>query len=98
MNAQLSQAGMYSCTAQTVVDSASASAKLVVRGKMRHSSVLWLVSPDQFITRERKTLKERNTVDLRFGHPEITDFFFTTHFGRLSNKYNVGEQCGFPLM
>lgn len=31
-NAQLSQAGMYTCTAQTVVDSASASAKLVVRG------------------------------------------------------------------
>lgn len=34
VNAQLSQAGMYTCTAQTVVDSASASAKLVVRGKM----------------------------------------------------------------
>ena len=33
VNAQLSQAGMYTCTAQTVVDSASASAKLVVRGK-----------------------------------------------------------------
>uniref|UniRef100_A0A8C9ZH30 Contactin 2 n=1 Tax=Sander lucioperca TaxID=283035 RepID=A0A8C9ZH30_SANLU len=32
VNAQLSQAGMYMCTAQTVVDSASASAKLVVRG------------------------------------------------------------------
>uniref|UniRef100_A0AAQ5Z4P4 Contactin 2 n=1 Tax=Amphiprion ocellaris TaxID=80972 RepID=A0AAQ5Z4P4_AMPOC len=32
VNAQLSQAGMYTCTAQTVVDSASASAKLVVRG------------------------------------------------------------------
>uniref|UniRef100_H3CKT9 Contactin-3 n=1 Tax=Tetraodon nigroviridis TaxID=99883 RepID=H3CKT9_TETNG len=31
-NAQLSQAGMYTCTAQTVVDSASAAAKLVVRG------------------------------------------------------------------
>ncbi|KAJ7999515.1 hypothetical protein DPEC_G00195230 [Dallia pectoralis] len=32
VNGQLSQAGTYSCTAQTVVDSASASAKLVVRG------------------------------------------------------------------
>uniref|UniRef100_A0A671VAG3 Contactin 2 n=1 Tax=Sparus aurata TaxID=8175 RepID=A0A671VAG3_SPAAU len=32
VNTQLSQAGMYTCTAQTVVDSASASAKLVVRG------------------------------------------------------------------
>ncbi|XP_041837223.1 contactin-2 [Melanotaenia boesemani] len=31
-NAQMSQAGTFSCTAQTVVDSASASAKLVVRG------------------------------------------------------------------
>lgn len=31
-NAQLSQAGMYTCTAQTVVDGASATAKLVVRG------------------------------------------------------------------
>lgn len=31
-NAQLSQAGMYTCTAQTVVDGASAAAKLVVRG------------------------------------------------------------------
>lgn len=33
VNAQLSQAGMYTCTAQTVVDSAAASAKLVVRGE-----------------------------------------------------------------
>lgn len=33
VNAQLSQAGMYTCTAQTVVDSAFASAKLVVRGE-----------------------------------------------------------------
>lgn len=33
VNAQLSQAGMYTCTAQTVVDSALAAAKLVVRGK-----------------------------------------------------------------
>ncbi|KAM8867926.1 LOW QUALITY PROTEIN: contactin-2 [Synchiropus picturatus] len=32
VDAQLNQAGVYSCTAQTVVDSASASAKLVVRG------------------------------------------------------------------
>ncbi|KAM9364890.1 contactin-2 [Pholidichthys leucotaenia] len=32
VNALLSQAGTYSCTAQTVVDSSSASAKLVVRG------------------------------------------------------------------
>uniref|UniRef100_A0A6Q2XPU7 Contactin 2 n=1 Tax=Esox lucius TaxID=8010 RepID=A0A6Q2XPU7_ESOLU len=32
MNGQLNQAGTYSCTAQTVVDSATASAKLVVRG------------------------------------------------------------------
>uniref|UniRef100_A0A674PHP7 Contactin-3 n=1 Tax=Takifugu rubripes TaxID=31033 RepID=A0A674PHP7_TAKRU len=32
LNAQLSQAGVYTCTAQTVVDSASAVAKLVVRG------------------------------------------------------------------
>lgn len=32
-NAQLSQAGVYTCTAQTVVDSAAASAKLVVRGE-----------------------------------------------------------------
>lgn len=32
MNAQLNQAGMYTCSAQTVVDSASAVAKLVVRG------------------------------------------------------------------
>ncbi|XP_056128734.1 contactin-2 [Lampris incognitus] len=32
VSGQLSQAGMYTCTAQTVVDSASASAKLVVRG------------------------------------------------------------------
>ncbi|KAK5871878.1 hypothetical protein PBY51_012619 [Eleginops maclovinus] len=32
VNTQLSQAGMYTCTAQTVVDSASAAAKLVVRG------------------------------------------------------------------
>uniref|UniRef100_A0A4W5QXA6 Contactin 2 n=1 Tax=Hucho hucho TaxID=62062 RepID=A0A4W5QXA6_9TELE len=32
VSGQLSQAGTYSCTAQTVVDSASASAKLVVRG------------------------------------------------------------------
>uniref|UniRef100_A0A3Q3NFI7 Contactin 2 n=1 Tax=Mastacembelus armatus TaxID=205130 RepID=A0A3Q3NFI7_9TELE len=31
-NTKLSQAGIYTCTAQTVVDSASASAKLVVRG------------------------------------------------------------------
>uniref|UniRef100_A0A8C5EC44 Contactin 2 n=1 Tax=Gouania willdenowi TaxID=441366 RepID=A0A8C5EC44_GOUWI len=31
-NAQLSQAGVYTCTAQTVVDSSSALAKLVVRG------------------------------------------------------------------
>ena len=37
VNTQLSQAGMYTCTAQTVVDSASASAKLVVRGKMHQS-------------------------------------------------------------
>lgn len=34
VNAQLSHAGMYTCTAQTVVDSALASAKLVVRGKI----------------------------------------------------------------
>lgn len=33
VNAQLSQAGIFTCTAQTVVDSASASARLVVRGK-----------------------------------------------------------------
>uniref|UniRef100_A0A8C7F515 Contactin 2 n=1 Tax=Oncorhynchus kisutch TaxID=8019 RepID=A0A8C7F515_ONCKI len=32
VSGHLSQAGIYSCTAQTVVDSASASAKLVVRG------------------------------------------------------------------
>uniref|UniRef100_A0A3Q2DBY3 Contactin 2 n=1 Tax=Cyprinodon variegatus TaxID=28743 RepID=A0A3Q2DBY3_CYPVA len=32
VNAQLSQAGIFTCTAQTVVDSASSSAKLVVRG------------------------------------------------------------------
>ncbi|XP_053725357.1 contactin-2 isoform X1 [Synchiropus splendidus] len=32
VDAQLNQAGVYSCTVQTVVDSASASAKLVVRG------------------------------------------------------------------
>ncbi|XP_039971428.1 contactin-2 [Xiphias gladius] len=32
VNTQLSQAGIYTCTAQTVVDSAAASAKLVVRG------------------------------------------------------------------
>ncbi|KAK7880272.1 hypothetical protein WMY93_030639 [Mugilogobius chulae] len=32
INTQLNQAGMYTCTAQTVVDSASSSAKLVVRG------------------------------------------------------------------
>uniref|UniRef100_A0A8D3BXA6 Contactin 2 n=1 Tax=Scophthalmus maximus TaxID=52904 RepID=A0A8D3BXA6_SCOMX len=32
VNTQLSQAGVYTCMAQTVVDSASASAKLVVRG------------------------------------------------------------------
>uniref|UniRef100_A0AAZ3SCG6 Contactin 2 n=1 Tax=Oncorhynchus tshawytscha TaxID=74940 RepID=A0AAZ3SCG6_ONCTS len=32
VSGHLSQAGTYSCTAQTVVDSASASAKLVVRG------------------------------------------------------------------
>lgn len=32
VNAQLGQAGTYTCTAQTVVDSAAASAKLVVRG------------------------------------------------------------------
>ncbi|XP_061687345.1 contactin-2 isoform X2 [Syngnathoides biaculeatus] len=32
VNAQLSQAGIYTCTAQTVVDSASVAAKLVVRG------------------------------------------------------------------
>ncbi|KAM4741647.1 contactin-2 [Anableps anableps] len=32
VNAQLSQAGTFTCTAQTVVDSASSSAKLVVRG------------------------------------------------------------------
>lgn len=38
VNAQLSQAGIYTCMAQTVVDSASASAKLVVRGKMTQSS------------------------------------------------------------
>uniref|UniRef100_A0A8C8A3G4 Contactin 2 n=1 Tax=Oryzias sinensis TaxID=183150 RepID=A0A8C8A3G4_9TELE len=31
VNAQLSQAGIFTCTAQTVVDSASASARLVVR-------------------------------------------------------------------
>uniref|UniRef100_A0A3Q3W7P1 Uncharacterized protein n=1 Tax=Mola mola TaxID=94237 RepID=A0A3Q3W7P1_MOLML len=37
VNAQLSQAGMYTCTAQTVVDSALAAAKLVVREK--HSPV-----------------------------------------------------------
>lgn len=39
LNAQLSQAGVYTCTAQTVVDSASAVAKLVVRGKKR--AELW---------------------------------------------------------
>ena len=33
VNGQLSQAGVYTCTAQTVVDSASSSAKLVVRGE-----------------------------------------------------------------
>lgn len=33
MNTQLSQAGIYTCSAQTVVDSAVASAKLVVRGE-----------------------------------------------------------------
>uniref|UniRef100_A0A1A8PDR6 Contactin 2 n=4 Tax=Nothobranchius rachovii TaxID=451742 RepID=A0A1A8PDR6_9TELE len=32
VNAKLSQAGTFTCTAQTVVDNASASAKLVVRG------------------------------------------------------------------
>ncbi|XP_056460222.1 contactin-2 [Gadus chalcogrammus] len=32
VNGQLSQAGVYTCTAQTVVDGASSSAKLVVRG------------------------------------------------------------------
>ncbi|KAG7472629.1 hypothetical protein MATL_G00110820 [Megalops atlanticus] len=32
LNGQLRHAGIYACTAQTVVDSASASAKLVVRG------------------------------------------------------------------
>lgn len=32
VNTQLNQAGVYSCSAQTVVDSASSSAKLVVRG------------------------------------------------------------------
>uniref|UniRef100_A0AAR2LCM7 Contactin 2 n=1 Tax=Pygocentrus nattereri TaxID=42514 RepID=A0AAR2LCM7_PYGNA len=32
VNAQLSQAGIYTCSAQTVVDSAVASARLVVRG------------------------------------------------------------------
>ncbi|MED6240532.1 Contactin-2, partial [Ataeniobius toweri] len=32
VNAQLSQAGIFTCTAQTVVDSSSSSAKLVVRG------------------------------------------------------------------
>ncbi|KAJ3601776.1 hypothetical protein NHX12_029540, partial [Muraenolepis orangiensis] len=32
VSGQLSQAGLYTCTAQTVVDSASSSAKLVVRG------------------------------------------------------------------
>lgn len=35
MKAQLSQAGVYTCTAQTVVDSASAAAKLVIRGQTR---------------------------------------------------------------
>lgn len=39
LNTQLSQAGVYTCTAQTVVDSASAVAKLVVRGKRR--AELW---------------------------------------------------------
>lgn len=34
VKAQLSQAGIFTCTAQTVVDSASSSAKLLVRGKM----------------------------------------------------------------
>lgn len=38
-NAQLSQAGMFMCTAQTVVDSASAAAKLVVRGT--RAVILW---------------------------------------------------------
>uniref|UniRef100_A0A8D3DGR9 Contactin 2 n=1 Tax=Scophthalmus maximus TaxID=52904 RepID=A0A8D3DGR9_SCOMX len=42
VNTQLSQAGVYTCMAQTVVDSASASAKLVVRGKMTKSSLLSL--------------------------------------------------------
>lgn len=32
LNAQLKHAGRYTCTAQTVVDSASESAMLVVRG------------------------------------------------------------------
>lgn len=33
VNGQLSHAGTYTCTAQTVVDSAVSSAKLVVRGE-----------------------------------------------------------------
>lgn len=33
VNGQLSHAGTYTCTAQTVVDSAVASARLVVRGE-----------------------------------------------------------------
>lgn len=35
VKAQLSQAGVYTCMAQTVVDSASAAAKLVIRGQTR---------------------------------------------------------------
>lgn len=43
VNAQLSQAGMYTCTAQTVVDSAAAAAKLVVRGELVVAQRHWLL-------------------------------------------------------
>lgn len=40
LNAQLKHAGKYTCTAQTVVDSASESATLVVRGNFSCSVCL----------------------------------------------------------
>lgn len=42
LNTHLKQAGVYTCKAQTVVDSASASAKLVVRGNLPQSHYIHL--------------------------------------------------------
>lgn len=54
VNAQLSQAGIYACTAQTVVDSASASAKLVVRGKIHQRIFYYVIQTNAFGLQEQE--------------------------------------------